>query len=424
MVIGSWLPILVMLPFGGTLLSFAVLPGVAPRFWHRHMVRITLGWVVLGVVLAVVREGVGSAAGGLLVSVVVDFLPFIAVLMALYTLGGGVLIEGGPWGRPAGNLLLLGIGTVLAGVMGTIGAGLVLIHPLLAANAGRKETRHLVLAFIIVVANAGGALSPLGDPPLLIGFLRGVPFFWPLVHLIVPMLVIVVPVLGLTYFYDRYRAAGEDAPGRRGLKVRGGLNIALLVGFVIAITVSGIVPGREVAIGPARLSVGQIALTLLAGVVTLISERTTARRIRARNRFAWAPMREIAVLFFAIFVTIPPVLGAIAAAPLAKSPLLWFWLSGVCSAFLDSAPTYLIFFNAAGGDAARLIAPPATLLTAISAGSVFFGAVTYLGNAPNLMIRSIAARRGVRMPGFFLYFVAASLVLVPLFIVQSVVFFR
>ncbi|MDD2861400.1 MAG: sodium:proton antiporter [Acidiphilium sp.] len=419
----SVLPILAMVPFGGTLLSFALLPGLAPRFWHRNMVRISLGWVVLGVVLAIAGAGPVRAASGLWVSTVVDFLPFIAVLMALYTLGGGVLIAGGPWGRPGGNVLLLAIGTVLAGVMGTIGAGLLLIHPLLASNAARPEKRHLVLGFIILVANAGGALSPLGDPPLLIGFLRGVPFFWPLQNLTGPLLVIALPVLALTYGYDRYRAAHEPVPVRQALRIRGGLNIVLLIGFVAAIAASGVVPGPEIGLGPARMPAAQLALTLLAGVVVMVSERMTSRTIRARNRFAWGPMREIAVLFFAIFATIPPVLAAIAAAPLPKEPLLWFWLAGVCSAFLDSAPTYLIFFNAAGGSAAALIRPPAELLTALSAGSVFFGAVTYLGNAPNLMIRSIAARRGVRMPGFFGYFVAAALVLVPLFVVESAVFF-
>ncbi len=412
-----------MLPFLGVLLSFAILPGAAPRLWHRRMVSITLSWVGIGVVLSAVRLGPTAALVGLWVSSIADFLPFIAILMALYTLGGGVMIAGGPWGKPAGNALLLLIGTLLAGVMGTIGAALLLIHPLLAANAARRERRHLVLAFIILVGNAGGALSPLGDPPLLIGFLRGVPFFWPTVHLALPLLIVAVPVLLATYGLDRFLAAREPAPTVERLRLRGWLNIALLVGLVAAITASGLIPGPTLAIGPAHLPAAQIALTLFAALVTLISERTTSGRIRERNRFAWAPMLEIAVLFFAIFATIPPVLHALQTAPLGRHPALWFWLAGLCSAFLDSAPTYLMFFQAAGGDAAQLIAPPARLLTAISAGSVLFGAVTYLGNAPNLMIRAIAARRGVRMPGFFGYFIVVGLVMAPLLVIETLVFF-
>ncbi|HEX7390103.1 MAG TPA: sodium:proton antiporter, partial [Acidiphilium sp.] len=402
-----------MLPFFGTLLSFAILPGTAPRFWHRNMVRLTLSWVVLGVILTGVRQGPGTALAELWQAGLADFLPFIAVLMALYALGGGVLITGGPWGRPAGNALLLGIGTLLAGLIGTIGASLLLIHPLLAANGARTERRHLVLAFIILVANTGGALSPLGDPPLLIGFLRGVPFFWPTVHLVLPMLVVAIPVLAATWALDHRLAAREPMPKLRPLRIRGGLNIAMLVVFVIAIAISGFRQGPDIAFGPARVPAAQVALTLLAAVFVAISELRTPPAIRTRNRFAWAPMREIAVLFFAIFATIQPVLHLLATVPLARSPALWFWLSGLCSAFLDSAPTYLMFFQAAGGDAARLITPPARLLTALSAGSVLFGAITWLGNAPNLMIRAIAARRGVRMPGFVAYMLAASAVLLP-----------
>ncbi|MGC9270550.1 sodium:proton antiporter [Acidiphilium sp.] len=412
-----------LLPFAGILLSFAVLPGLTPRLWHRRMAGITLSWVGLGVGLTALRLGPGAAVSGLWVATVADFLPFMAILMALYTLGGGVLIAGGPWGRPGGNALLLAIGTVLAGVIGTIGASLLLIHPLLAANGARRERRHLVLAFMILVANAGGALSPLGDPPLLIGFLRGVPFLWPSFHLLLPLLIIAAPVLAATYALDRRFAAVEPVRPTQRLRIRGGLNIGLLAGFIAAITVSGLAQGPMLAIGAARLPAAQIMLTVLAVIVTVVSARGTAAGIRARNRFAWPPMREIGVLFFAIFATIPPVLDALHSAALAPAPALWFWLAGICSAFLDSAPTYLMFFQAAGGDAATLIAPPARLLTAISAGSVFFGALTYLGNAPNLMIRAIAARRGVRMPGFFGYFAAAALVLVPLLAIETLVLF-
>ena len=418
-------PILLIVPFLGVLASFALLPGLAPRFWHRRMDPVIFGWVAAGVALTALGRGPKAALRFLWEASFADFLPFIAVLLALYALGGGILIAGGPWGRPAGNLLLLIISGLAASVMGTIGAVLLFIHPLLAANGARPERRHLVLAFIILAGNAGGALSPLGDPPLLVGFLHGVPFSWPAIHLALPLLVIAVPVLALCYGIDVSLARREPKPGRKKLRLRGRLNIVLMLGFVTAIALAGVWRGPEIVIWHAMLPASQLALTALAFACIGVSERHTAPSIRARNRFAWGPMREISILFFAIFATIRPVLNLLVQAPLAPGATpLWFWLAGLCSAFLDAAPTYLIFFQAAGGDAARLAAPPSRLLAAIAAGAVFFGPVTYLGNAPNLMVRAIAARRGVRMPGFVVYMVAASAVLLPLFALQTYLFYR
>lgn len=412
-----------IVPFAGVLISFALLPGFAPRFWEREMTTISLGWVALNVLITALLKSPFASLAVLWSAAIADFLPFIALLSALYALGGGILIEGGPWGRPSGNLLLLAVGTLLAGLMGTIGAALLLIHPLLNANAQRAERRHLILAFVILVANVGGALTPLGDPPLLVGFLRGVPFFWPTFNLFVPMLVIALPVLALTWLADLRLSRRAPLPHQGPLRIRGGLNIVMLVFFVSAIAAAGFMPGPKVAILSAHIAAAQIGLTLLSGIVTAVSMWRTPNSIRSRNRFAWEPMREISVLFFAIFTTISPVLHDLAAAPLGENPAVWFWISGLCSAFLDSTPTYLMFFQAAGGNAQHLIQPPATLLRAFSAGAVFFGALTYLGNAPNLMIRAIAARRGVRMPGFGGYLLAASVVLVPLFALETVVFF-
>jgi Na+/H+ antiporter NhaD/arsenite permease-like protein len=411
-------------PFLGVLLSFAVLPGLAPRLWHRRMSVIVLGWVIFLVLLRLAAGESAAALQALWDVSVAEFLPFIILLLALYALGGGIFIAGGPWGRPAGNLLLLAVGTVLAALMGTIGASLLLIHPLLAANGHRHEKRHLVLAFIILVGNVGGALSPLGDPPLLVGFLRGVPFFWPLAHLALPMLMIVVPVLGVTYFVDRHFARREARPKRRRLRVRGGLNIFLLLVLMVAIPVEGVWhPGRIDILG-AVLPGEQLLVTMLALGCIAVSEWRTPASIRAHNRFAWGAMREIVILFFAIFATISPVYGLLVNADLSPAhPALWFWSAGVASAVLDAAPTYLIFFKAAGGDAARLSAGPSTLLSAMAAGAVFFGPVTYLGNAPNLMIREIASRRGVRMPGFFAYAGVMVVVLVPVYAVMAAVFY-
>ncbi len=412
------------LPFIGILCSFAILPGTVPRFWQRHMLGIITFWVALAFVLESDLQGIVSAGHILWQASFAEFLPFITLLLALYALGGGIAIEGGPWGRPSGNLLLLIIGTVLASVMGTVGASLLLIHPLLAANGHRFEKRHLVMAFIILVGNVGGALSPLGDPPLLVGFLRGVPFLWPIWHLWQPLLVLVVPILVICYGIDVYLSRHEAEPKRQKLRVRGGINIVLLLLLTFAIPLEGVWHPGKVRVFGAVIAGEELALMLLALGCIVISEWATPRAIRYQNRFAWAGMREIVILFFAIFATITPVFGLLREVALARDPLNWFWASGIASAILDAAPTYLIFFEAAGGHAASLSVAPARLLTAIAAGSVFFGPLTYLGNAPNLMLREIAARRGVKMPGFFAFAGVMIVTLTPLYALIGWLFFR
>ena len=412
-----------VVPFVGVLLSFAVLPGLAPRLWHRRMAVIIAVWVALDFALQAMATGLVSAILALWRVTFAEFLPFIVLLLALYALGGGIAIKGGPWGRPAGNFLLLVIGTLLASVMGTIGAALLLIHPLLAANGHRYEKRHLVLAFIILVGNCGGALSPLGDPPLLVGFLRGVSFFWPAIHLWLPLLVLAVPVLLLCLGADIYFARREARPKPQKLSIRGGLNIFLLIVLMVAIPLEGVWHPGNVTLLFSQIPGEHLAVMLLELACIALSELFTPASIRSQNRFAWTAMREITILFFAIFATIAPVFALLQSAAIPASPLAWFWASGIASAFLDAAPTYLIFFEAAGGHAAALSAAPGRLLTAIAAGSVFFGPVTYLGNAPNLMIREIASRRAVRMPGFFTYAGIMILILTPIYVLMSFLFF-
>lgn len=415
--------ILPALPFAGVLLSFAILPGLMPRFWHRHAVAIIGVWVVLDLAGQVLAHGPSDAVTTMCQVTVADFLPFIILLLALYALGGGIAIRGGPWGRPAGNLLLLLIGMLLASIMGTIGASLLLIHPLLAANANRPEKRHLVLAFIILVGNCGGALSPLGDPPLLVGFLRGVPFLWPFAHLVPSLIVVALPVLLLCYGIDVRLFRREKRPAAQKFAIRGWLNVGLLFVLVAVIPFEGIWHWGELRVLSLTMPGEQFAVMLLEIACIVVSEVFTPRAIRTQNRFAWSAMREIIVLFFGVFVTIPPVFELLKQVNLAPEPLAWFWASGIASAVLDAAPTYLIFFEAAGGHAASLISGSSQLLKAIAAGSVYFGPVTYLGNAPNLMIREIAARRGVRMPGFFQYAGVMTLVMTPLYVLVSVLFF-
>ena len=426
------------IPFVGLLLSIAIMPLVAPRLWHHRMGVVALLWTLGLVVPQAALQGVGLAAGATWHAVLIEYLPFVALLLALFTAGGGILLEGGPWGTPAGNTLLLAIGIVLAGVMGTTGVSMVLIHPLLRSNAHRRKRVHLVVFFIILCANAGGITSPLGDPPLYIGFLRGVPFGWPLANLVLPLLILAIPLLAVFFVLDTFLSRGEIRPARSNrLRLRGGENLALVGVVVACVLVQGIWhPGMWTLFGQGieieRL-LGMAVLFAVAGA----SWRVTRREIREGNLFSWEPMLEVGKLFAAIFVTIGPVLlmlGAGRDGPLSAlleltiggdgqpNPLAYFWMAGSLAAVLDNAPTYLVFFQLAGDDAQRLTGELAPVLRGLSAGAVFFGGLTYIGNAPNMMVRSIAAHRGIEMPSFFAYMGWACLLLVPMFLVLSWVF--
>ncbi|HUC19072.1 MAG TPA: sodium:proton antiporter [Acetobacteraceae bacterium] len=430
------------IPFAALLLAIAFGPMLAPRLWHRHV-----RWVISGCILALLVPqtlifGPGAAADALARAVFEDYLPFITLLLALYTTAGGVLVVGGPWwGTPAGNTALLALGTLLGGIVGTTAAAMVLIHPLLAANAHRSRKGHLVVFFVVLVANAGGVLSPIGNPPLYVGFLEGVPFFWPLRTLWLALLLLAGPLLAGFYLLDRRLAAGEGpAPVRepRPLRLRGVPNLVLILVVALAVVVFGTWPDGSLAFFGGRLSLGRVLSVLVSLAATLVSVLITPRAVRQRNMFSWAPILEVAWLFAAIFITIGPVLAMLhagLAGPLggllrmvespagAPIPAAYFWLTGVLSAFLDNAPTYLVFFGMAGGDAGTLTGSLSRTLVAISTGAVFFGGLTYIGAAPNLLIRAIAARRGVRMPGFFGYCGAALLVLaLPLLLVTLVLF--
>lgn len=428
------------IPFAGLLLSVAIVPLVAHRFWHKRAGLVMLLWTAALLVPQALLQGPEAAAHDAWHAVLIEYLPFVALLLALFTAGGGILLEGGPWGTPAGNTLLLAIGTALAGVMGTTGVSMVLIHPLLRSNAHRKSRVHLVVFFILLCANIGGVTSPLGDPPLYIGFLRGVPFFWPAMNLIAPLLVTALPLLAAFFLLDRHLSRTDGpAPQAQKLTLQGGGNLVLVGLVVLCVLIQGVWhPGHTILLGQSieteRL-LGTIALAAIAGLSWVITPRT----IRCANLFSWAPMIEVASLFAAIFITIGPVLAMLAAGqggPLAPLlaltadhaghplPIAYFWMAGSLAAVLDNAPTYLVFFQLAGDDARALTTTLSPVLRALSAGAVFFGGLTYIGNAPNMMVRTIAAHRGIAMPGFFAYTAWASALLLPAFVVLSLIFFH
>lgn len=429
---GRGLPLIWGAPFAGLILSIALLPLLAAPFWHHHYGKLAALWAAAFLVPFALAFGIDAAVREVLHALATDYLPFIVVLFALYTVAGGVGVRGGLNGSPFDNTALLAAGTALASLMGTTGAAMLLIRPLLAANAGRRHRVHVVVFFILLVGNVGGALSPLGDPPLFIGFLKGIDFFWPTRHLFAPTLLMAAALLGLFYAVDARLSRGEARPAPIApLRVEGKRNLPLLAGIVGAVLLSGVWDsGVGVDLLGTPLALENLARDALLVALALASLAITPRAVRKANAFRWAPMLEVAKLFIAIFLTIIPIIAMLQAGPEgalapviamirdhatgAPNNAMLFWLTGMLSALLDNAPTYLVFFNLASGDPAALMGPLASTLLAISAGAVYFGALTYVGNAPNFMIKAIAEDRDVAMPSFFAYFGITALILLPL----------
>ena len=434
------------LPFAGVLLSIALLPLLAPGLWHHHFGKIVLGWSLAFLLPFALAFGPAAAGQAVVHTLLAEYIPFIALLCALFTAAGGIYVRGNLHGSPAVNVGIMAVGSVLASVMGTTGASMLMIRPLIRANDNRRHVAHVVVFFIFTVSNAGGSLTPLGDPPLFLGFLRGVDFFWTARHIFPETLLLLGALLAIFYAIDSwwYRKEGvlpaDPTPDTPRLGLDGAINFLLLLAVVALVLMSGIWnPGIGFEVFGTRVELQQLVRDGLLVVVTLVSLAITPKAVRQANQFSWAPMLEVAKLFIGIFLTMIPVLamlrageqGAFAAVARAVTgadgqPLPWayFWFSGGLSSFLDNAPTYLVFFNLAGGDPQHLMGPLAATLAAISAGSVFMGANTYIGNAPNFMVKAIAEDRGVRMPSFFGYMGWSALVLLPLFVLMTFVFFR
>lgn len=434
-------------PFAGILLSIALCPLLTPWFWHHHFGKIAAAWALAFLLPFAVVYG-PSVAGSSLVHVMLgEYIPFVILLTALFTVSGGIYIRGNLHGSPGLNTAILAIGAFLASFMGTTGASMLLIRPLIRANDNRKHVAHTVVFFIFIVSNAGGSLTPLGDPPLFLGFLQGVDFFWTVRHIFPETLFLVGSLLAIFYALDswyyhrREELIPQDpTPDTRGIGFDGARNFWLLGAIVGLVLLSGFwkseagfsVLGTEVRLPGLVRDIGLL-------VVTFVSLQVTPRSVHEDNQFSWGPMQEVAKLFAGIFLTIIPVIAMLRAGidgpfgPIIAAvtrpdgtpdPAMYFWASGTLSSFLDNAPTYLVFFNTAGGNPQQLMNELAPVLAAISAGSVFMGANSYIGNAPNLMVKSIAEDRGVKMPSFFGYMVWSLGILVPLFVVMTFIWFR
>jgi len=443
---GSALPVWWALPFVCMLLSIAIMPLTLSELWSNHFGKIAVLWALAFLVPCAFYAGPVTALSVLSHTIVMEYVPFLVLLFALFTISGGVRITGSLSGAPLSNVALLTVGTFLSSLMGTTGASMLLIRPLLRATAHRRYKVHTLVFFIFLVANIGGSLTPLGDPPLFLGFLKGVRFFWTTSHLFSEMLFASGVLLTLYFIIDAQLFIKEGRPtspvkatGRKtALGIEGGVNLALLLGVVCAVLMSG-VWNSGIVFHVAQLEITlqdllrDVLLLALAGLSLLL----TPKGLRKRNDFSWEPIEEVGKLFFGIFVTMIPAIAMLKAGPDGAfrdiialvtrdgQPVnhMYFWLSGILSSFLDNAPTYLVFFNTAGGDAAHLMLEAPLTLAAISCGSVFMGANSYIGNAPNFMIRSIAESQGVKMPSFFGYMAWSFGILIPLFLIMTFIFF-
>ena len=444
---GAELGLIWVAPFVAILLSIAIFPLLAPRFWHQHFGKISAICAFAFLIPFTLDFGWQLALFELLHVGLLEYFPFIILLGALFTIAGGVRLKGRLQGTPLVNTGILLLGTVIASWMGTTGAAMLLIRPVLRANEWRRHKVHIVVFFIFLVANIGGSLTPLGDPPLFLGFLKGVDFFWPTVYMFPPMLMVASILLVVFYFFDSYYYRKEDlsqAPSAseddESLGIEGGFNILLLGGVIGAVLMSGVwKPGIGFDVFHVHVELQNIIRDVALVALALISIQATSEESRRRNGFSWFPILEVAKLFAGIFITIVPAIamlkagekGAMADIISAVSrdgqPVnyMYFWATGILSSFLDNAPTYLVFFNTAGGrpQVELLMTDMSNTLLAISAGAVFMGANTYIGNAPNFMVRSIAEERGIPMPSFFGYMGWSIVFLFPLFILVTFVFF-
>jgi Na+/H+ antiporter NhaD/arsenite permease-like protein len=436
------LPFWTVLPFVFVLLGVALLPLVAHRFWERNRNKaLVMALLALPVAayLLVLGPATNHLSTGALIHQLGQYASFLILLGSLYTISGGIVLQGNLEGRPLTNLLFLAIGAVLANVIGTTGASMLLIRPFLRINRERRHTAHLPVFFIFVVSNLGGLLTPLGDPPLFLGFLGGVDFFWTLSlwpqWLVANGIVLTVFFIWelLAHRHETPQALADDAAHVTPLRVRGLRNLLFLAGILVAVLFQSERIGQGCAgwVSP-FCTCPDLTLAWPAGEAIMLamalgSWLTTPAALRKANAFSWAAIVEVAILFAGIFVTMVPALALLSLHGRSlgiTQPWQFFWLSGGLSSFLDNAPTYMAFATlAAGPHALGSLMQNGAVLAAVSCGSVFMGANTYIGNGPNIMVKAIADESGLRTPSFFGYMLYSGLILLPTFGILTLFFF-
>ena len=443
--LGNTLSLFYCIPFAGMLLSIAIFPLVNAELWEKYKAVSVAFWSVLFFVPFAWNYGTECAISHLLEVILGDYISFIVLLFGLFCVAGNICLKGRLSGTPIINCVLLLIGTLLSSWVGTTGSSMLLIRPIIRANSWRKHKVQTIVFFIFLVSNIGGCLTPVGDPPLLMGFMHGVPFTWSF-HLLPVFLLNVIILLTLYYMIDSraykkdlaYQLKQKESDTHERLKLEGGHNIIFLICIVGAVILSGslgnihpfFAKGIEIE-GVVRLSYATMIEIVIILIAAALSFLTTKEKVRTANNFSWGAIEEVAILFIGIFITMIPALLILSA----KGGSLgitenWqmFWMTGILSSFLDNTPTYLVFFETALSLKATTeligtVAIPATMLLAISCGAVFMGANTYIGNAPNFMIKSIAEENNIRMPSFFGYMLWSITCLIPVFLIDTFIFF-
>lgn len=439
------------IPFVAILLCIAVMPLVKAEWWEKHQPLVVIICILAFVIPYAIMFGVSEAAETVLECLVNDYLSFVVLLFGLFCVAGNITLEGDLAGSPRVNVLLLAVGTLLSSVIGTTGASMLMVRPVIKMNSWRKNKAHIMVFFVFMISNMGGCLTPIGDPPLLMGFTRGVPFFWSL-RLFPILLFNMIILLTVFYFMDRRAYCRDIARGAMpdirkpgtSIKLQGKHNFIFLIMIVCAVILSGVLPELDMFKTSSGAVLGipvykNVVLTLpviielvIILLAAFLSFKTTNRRVREMNHFTWGAIKEVAVLFVGIFITMQPALMILkeagAGLGLTESWQM-FWATGALSSFLDNTPTYLVFLTTAGamnftnGIVTQLGTVPVKMLMAISCGAVFMGAGTYIGNAPNFMVKAISDENGVKMPSFFGYILWSVSILIPVFIIDSLIFF-
>jgi Na+/H+ antiporter NhaD/arsenite permease-like protein len=442
---GAQMSVLWALPFAALLGAIATGPLFYPHFWEHHYGKIAAACAAAVLIPLAMQFGAGEALKSALHVMLLEYMSFIILLFALFTIAGGILIRGNIHGSPTTNAGLLLIGTVLASFVGTTGASMIMIRPVIRANDNRIHNVHVVVFFIFLVSNMGGALTPLGDPPLFVGFLKGVDFFWTTKHLLTETLFVWAILFAVffvidSYYYRKEGVIRPDPTPDSAVQLRGLNNVPLLIGVIVAILISAYwKPGIAIPFPGGKIELQNLLRDMALIALALVSLKITKAEYRTQNGFSWGPILEVAKLFAGIFICILPVIAILQAgekgalAPLVKlvtgpngqpDNVMYFWLTGILSSVLDNAPTYLVFFELAGGDPQKLMGQMALTLAAISTAAVYMGANTYIGNAPNFMVYAIAKDMGVKMPSFFGYMLWSGAILIPIFVLVTLVFFR
>lgn len=438
---GSAMSLVWIVPFCGILMSLAIMPLIAGHFWHNHYGKVALLWALVSIGMTFYSFGLTTMIAEIGDTYLHHFIPFIIFILSLYVIAGGIKIDIFTKANPYVNTIYLCITAFIASWIGTTGAAMLFIRPFLHINKNRQFKRHLVIFFIFLVCNIGGSLTAVGDPPLFLGFLNGVDFFWPTTNMFGPFLTVTIPLLFLFFLIDlrAFRKEGfseeiMQPDDRFIIRFAGRRNFLYLVLAVSVIIMSGVwETDASFMVYKTKLLLPDVTRDILLLVLTYLSYVKGNQIVRKDNRFSWEPFKEVLKIFAAIFITAAPVIAILKAGangPLASlvhlvntdtgpNNLLYYWITGGLSSVLDNAPTYLVFFNLAGGNAAELMTTLKTTLLAISAGSVFMGALTYIGNAPNFMIKSIAEQERISMPSFFGYMVWSCCILLPIFVLTG-----